>query len=574
MAVASCNNVNIKFPGDLTPCPTYEACTSLGQNILLGDDSADMSFIPYADDPGFDLVPHLEDYQSFSWQETTRDPDLEVIVIETAKRLQSRHGLSLKQIDEIEDPHLPLHPLQRGLGENGIIVNCHNRDFPPWPNGPSYPLDLYNPIYEGKGLKFKQKNMLQYFCPRRSCITSYCFIHLEHEGTTIHIPKRVPPLIKDDMLEAAIQHFCGQKCFLLGNSHSELEPSAEWTVTDQERLDILMKYTPDMAPCSLASICQKACNKVYQRRTQSQSDPIEKQIRHPLCSSTLQFSGMTSYYTEWNTPCFHDGPCTKESGCQCFQNKAYCESYCHCEQTCPQRFPGCRCTSNSRSKTICNVEKCLCYHNNRECDPDFCRNCGASLFIDTNVNTCRNVAMQMGYTKQTSVQKTKWGYGLYLEEPVKRKELIAEYIGELIYTPTAMSRGLLAHHRGRNYLFTLNDTVSIDSTYAGNTTRYINHSEDNPNCLAKILIVNGEHRIGIFAEQDIDTGEELFLDYGPEFFLQEPGAQQRSGPEGNNFADGPGPTPGPENITIWPVQDHSSDETYDDGEGTENHISE
>jgi len=87
----------------------------------------------------------------------------------------------------------------------------------------------------------------------------------------------------------------------------------------------------------------------------------------------------------------------------------------------------------------------------------------------------------------------------------------------LIFEPTFHSRDAVAVHKGRSYVFELNSTFSLDSGSAGNETRYINHSS-TPNCGCTIMLVNGEHRIGIYALTKILQGEELFINYGPNFF--------------------------------------------------------
>ncbi|KAF7312106.1 Pre-mRNA splicing factor [Mycena indigotica] len=103
---------------------------------------------------------------------------------------------------------------------------------------------------------------------------------------------------------------------------------------------------------------------------------------------------------------------------------------------------------------------------------------------------------------------------------LRSEEAFAEYLGQIIHDLTVDSRDPIAIHRHRNYVFQLNKTLSIDGTYAGNNSRYINHDQRKPNCEARILLVNGEHRIGIFATRSLWAKEEVLFNYGPAFFQE------------------------------------------------------
>jgi len=72
----------------------------------------------------------------------------------------------------------------------------------------------------------------------------------------------------------------------------------------------------------------------------------------------------------------------------------------------------------------------------------------------------------------------------------------------------------------RNYAFGLTQMFSLDSYLLGNETRYLNHSK-NANCTAKVRVVNGDLRIGIYAESTIKKRAELFLDYGENYWKKD-----------------------------------------------------
>ncbi|KAL3372917.1 hypothetical protein AABB24_005110 [Solanum stoloniferum] len=213
-------------------------------------------------------------------------------------------------------------------------------------------------------------------------------------------------------------------------------------------------------------------------------------------------------------PCGCQGPCGKE--CSCIVNGTCCEKYCGCPKGCKNRFRGCHC-----AKSQCRSRQCPCFAAGRECDPDVCRNCWISCGDGTlgvplqrgDSHECRNMKLLLKQQQKVLLGRSDVsGWGAFLKNTVGKHEYLGEYTGELISHREADKRGKIYDRENSSFLFNLNDQFVLDAHRKGDKLKFANHSPV-PNCYAKVMMVAGDHRVGIFANERICAGEELFYDY-------------------------------------------------------------
>ncbi|XP_028781876.1 histone-lysine N-methyltransferase EZA1 isoform X1 [Neltuma alba] len=218
------------------------------------------------------------------------------------------------------------------------------------------------------------------------------------------------------------------------------------------------------------------------------------------------------------TPCGCQSMCGKQ--CPCLHNGTCCEKYCGCSKSCKNRFRGCHC-----AKSQCRSRQCPCFAAGRECDPDVCRNCWVSCGDGSlgepprrGDSQCGNMRLLLRQQQRILLAESDVaGWGAFLKNPVNKNDYLGEYTGELISHREADKRGKIYDRANSSFLFDLNDQYVLDAYRKGDKLKFANHSS-NPNCYAKVMLVAGDHRVGIFAKEHIEASEELFYDYryGPD----------------------------------------------------------
>jgi len=296
----------------------------------------------------------------------------------------------------------------------------------------------------------------------------------------------------------------------------------EWTPPEKSLYRVLIKTFPGNFCAVAQALATKKCEEVFKFSVQEGKTSRGEKKKKNLKTKKFGKSQQAQLYKHTQggkkenkrpyIPCNHPGKDCHPDVCSCRQNNNFCEKFCYCPLSCRDRFPGCRC------KSSCKTSKCSCWLASRECDPDLCENClDGRLELDPKTNSCQNVQLQRAKGKNLYVAPSDIaGLGCFIGEPAEKNDFIAEYLGEMITHEECESRGRVYDMAKSSYMFNLNEEYIVDAARMGGFIRFANHSS-KPNCQVKILLVNGDYRIGIYARDKIEVGEELFFDYGKDF---------------------------------------------------------
>ena len=113
------------------------------------------------------------------------------------------------------------------------------------------------------------------------------------------------------------------------------------------------------------------------------------------------------------------------------------------------------------------------------------------------------------------------GYGVGCTHFIARGTFVGEYVGQIISRSDAKRRLEKLSPRDPCYIVTYKEhlskgpvlTTNIDATYAGNVTRFINHSCSPNLTMIPVRVDSIVPRLCLFARKDIESGTELCFSY-------------------------------------------------------------
>ena len=98
-------------------------------------------------------------------------------------------------------------------------------------------------------------------------------------------------------------------------------------------------------------------------------------------------------------------------------------------------------------------------------------------------------------------------FGLRAKKEMGKGEIIGHYAGEILEND---------RESDSTYCFELSETLMIDARHFGNHTRFLNHSDIGENVFAE---KDGCRGVVIRTTRPVISGEELLLNYGPQYWL-------------------------------------------------------
>ncbi|KAF9219901.1 SET domain-containing protein [Gyrodon lividus] len=133
--------------------------------------------------------------------------------------------------------------------------------------------------------------------------------------------------------------------------------------------------------------------------------------------------------------------------------------------------------------------------------------------------------MQRLDSKPVEIRRGEYGLGAFALRDMNSGQFLGTYVGQIMTAGSAEQTGEITKHNSLNYLFEItseNEDVQLpifDAARIGNATRFLNHKGENQdNVDARTVLVNGEHQIGFFTKRKVKAKEELFLDYGVNYW--------------------------------------------------------
>lgn len=144
----------------------------------------------------------------------------------------------------------------------------------------------------------------------------------------------------------------------------------------------------------------------------------------------------------------------------------------------------------------------------------------------------RDCSCQCASTSQPQMavgpsQNAEAGLGLYALETIKKDWLIGVYCGEYIpleHDKEEHSKRTFYHkYDAPSYIFNLTNTMQehrgfVDAQKFGNLLRFANHSAKDANIVVQYSCFEREMKIAFWSKRRIKPEEELYIDYGPDFF--------------------------------------------------------